>query len=79
MKHPSMPSPVGPTIRPAFIRLPKAGQRDPFTGLSRTALFELLRKGKVKSISMKQPGNKRGIRLIDADSLVAAINAESGS
>ena len=65
------------TIQPAFIRLPKAGQRDPLTGLTRTHLFSLIKAGKVHSVSLKQPGCKRGVRLIDAASLLQAINSET--
>jgi hypothetical protein len=70
-------APVTPII-PAYIRLPRSGQRDPYTGLSRTALFGLLKLGRVKSISLRQPGCRRGVRLIDVPSLIAAINS-SGS
>ncbi|HOX57126.1 MAG TPA: hypothetical protein P5205_08270 [Candidatus Paceibacterota bacterium] len=61
-------------IAPAFIRIPRAGTRDPYTGLTRTALFALVKDGKVKSISLRQPGCKRGVRLIDARSLVETIS-----
>ncbi len=60
-------------IQPAYIRLPRPGARDSYTGLSRTALFGLLKSGKVKSVSLRQDGCKRGIRLIDAASLIGAI------
>jgi hypothetical protein len=60
-------------IQPAYVRLPRPGQRDSLTGLTRTAIFGLLKAGKVRSVSLRQPGTKRGIRLIDAGSLVSAI------
>jgi hypothetical protein len=63
-------------INPAFIRIPRPGCRDPFCGLTRTALFTLIKQGKVSSVSLKQPGGKRGIRLIDAMSLVEALRKE---
>jgi hypothetical protein len=65
------------TIQPAFIRLPRAGQRDPLTGLTRTHLFGLIKTKKVRSVALKQQGCKRGVRLIDAQSLLAAINSEA--
>jgi len=67
------------SIQPAFIRLPRAGQRDPLTGLTRSHLFALLKAGKVRSVSLRQSGAKRGVRLIDAPSLLAAINSGSVS
>lgn len=63
--------------QPAFVRLPRPGQRESLTGLTRTAIFGLLKAGKVRSVSLKQPGCKRGVRLVDAASLVAAIEREA--
>ena len=60
-------------IQPAFIRPPRAGQRDPLCGLSRTQLHGLIKSGRVRSVALKQPGCKRGVRLINAASLIAAI------
>lgn len=65
------------TIQPAFIRLPRAGQRDPLTGLTRTHLFGLIKAKKVRSVALKQEGCTRGVRLIDAQSLIEAINSEA--
>jgi hypothetical protein len=64
-------------IAPAFVRLPRAGQREPFSGLSRTQLFQLIKTGRVKSHSLKMPGCKRGVRLIDAISLRSVIESFS--
>jgi hypothetical protein len=61
---------------PAFIRLPKSGNADPHTGLSRSALDLLVRpqpgndfRPPVKSKMLKMTGEKRGIVLIDFRSL----------
>ncbi len=62
---------------PAFIRYPRPGGRDPLTGLSRTQLFLFVKSGIVRSVAIKQPGCKRGVRLIDVPSLLAAINNSS--
>lgn len=72
--------------KPEFVRLPKAGLRCPFTGLSRSALNELILPSAeqpnppVRSVLMKKRGAIRGIRLIDYDSLMAYIRSfdESG-
>lgn len=58
-------------ILPGFVRLPRAGQRCPYTGLSRTTLFELTvpctRNGyrpPVAGYQLRSKGAQRGIRLI---------------
>lgn len=66
--------------RPEWLRLPKTGQRCPFTGLSRSSLNELIlatkeNEGKppVASKCLRKRGSNRGIRLINYDSLMAFI------
>jgi hypothetical protein len=68
--------PLTGSIQPVFIRLPSPGKLCPYTGLRRTAFYTLLKSGKVKTYTLKQPGSRRGIRLIDFASLVAAIKKE---
>jgi len=60
-------------LQPRFVRLPKPGTLCPFTGLSRTQIYLLCKSGKVKSHSLKRRGTCRGVRLIDFQSLVSAI------
>lgn len=62
---------------PEFIRLPKSGLRCPWTGLSRSALYELIlpAQAPVKSVVLKRRAAKRGIRLIHLPSLVAYLDA----
>jgi hypothetical protein len=60
-------------LQPRFIRLPKPGTLCPFTGLSRTQIYLMCKSGKVKSHSLKRRGTCRGVRLIDFQSLVKAI------
>lgn len=62
-----------------FVRLPKPGTLCPFTGLSRTQIYLLCKSGKVRSHSLRQPGKSRGVRLIDYQSLVAAIEEFAGT
>lgn len=45
-----------------WIRLPKKGYCE-WCGLSRSHLFTLVADGKVRSVSLKKPGNQRGVRL----------------
>ena len=65
---------------PAYIRLPRAGTRCPVTGLTRTALNELVLptaandyRPAVRSFSLRRPGQIRGMRLISLPDLVRHI------
>ena len=60
-----------------LLRLPKSGERCPVTGLSRSKLNTLILpsrangfKPPVRSISLKQRGAVRGVRLIPAEGLL---------
>jgi hypothetical protein len=75
--------------RPEFCRLPPPGQRCPLTGMSRSALNELILpsekngfKPPVRSFCLRQKGAAKGIRLVDYQSLAAHIrtagNIEQG-
>lgn len=64
-------------LQPEFIRLPKAGEICPVTGLPRTTLIELLQEAGSKKIPvryLRKPGATTGIALIPRDKLVAYIN-----
>jgi len=39
------------------------------SGIGRSSLYELIREGKIKSVSIRKRNAIRGIRLISADSL----------
>lgn len=66
---------------PDYLRLPKWGDRDPYFGLSRTALDQLTRpqpfndfRPPVKSKILKMAGSKSGIKLINYASLKAYVD-----
>jgi hypothetical protein len=68
------------TYEPVTIRLPRQGDRCPWTGLSRSALNDLVLPSKrnkfsppVKSNLLKTKENSTGIRLIDFQSLKAYL------
>ena len=70
--------------KPEFIRLPKPGQRCPYTGLARTTMSELTVPGPVndyrppvRSTLLRRRGATRGIRLIDYDSLIQFLSAQT--
>jgi len=79
-------APIG-AFKPEFVRLPKPGLQEPYCGLARSKLNELILptaankfKPPVKSICLRQRGAKRGIRLIVFDSLMTYLRglAEQG-
>lgn len=61
---------------PAFIRLPKPPEKCTISGLCRSTLVKLISGPNplVNSKVLKQPGSKRGIRLIEVSSLLAYLN-----
>jgi hypothetical protein len=69
-------------IRPEFIRLPKQRTNCPYTGFSRTGLYNLCvpckanrHRPKVPAKCLREPGNLRGIWLIPYEDLIAFIRA----
>lgn len=75
------PNTPAAALKPEFLRLPKSGSRCPYTGLSRSKYNEIcLPSAKqpvppVKSISMRQRGQVKGVRLIVFDSLMAYLHS----
>lgn len=62
-------------ILPLYLRLPRNGEKCSVSGLCRSTIYELVSgpTPAVKSKLLKQPGSKRGIRLIETASLVAYL------
>jgi hypothetical protein len=61
---------------PEYMRLPRNGHADPFFGLKRSKLNELILPSKlnsfrppVKSFCLREPGKQKGVRLIVFESL----------
>lgn len=70
-------------VRPEFLRLPPVGTADPLTGLRRSLLNSLIlptaengHKPPVRSIVLRKPGRKRGVRLIHFASLLDYLNQQ---
>lgn len=66
--------------QPQYVRLPQAGQLEPHTGLGRSFLNSLILpspanhfKPPVRSISLRKPGRRFGVRLIDYADLLRWI------
>jgi hypothetical protein len=61
--------PLGRGNETQWIRLPKPGQYESNTGLTRSVLTRLCIEGKVRSLSLREPGKARGCRLVNLQSL----------
>jgi hypothetical protein len=61
--------------RPEWIRLPKPGTLCPWTGLSRSKLWEVLQTGRVRNVCLRKEGALRGARLIHLASLLAHLDS----
>jgi rubredoxin len=55
-----------------WVRIPSKGYC-PWCGLSRSHLFELIRENKIKSRTLRKPGNIRGPRLVWLPSVYSYI------
>jgi len=62
---------------PEYIRLPRQGDAEPRTGLSRSVLHRLCVEGKVKSVSLRDEGKQRGTRLVHLPSLLSYLEGLS--
>ena len=67
-----------------FVRLPRAGELEPHTGLGRSFLNTLILPCAannfhpvVRSISLRRPGHKFGVRLIDYPDLIRWIQSHA--
>src|SRR5262249_29404749 len=68
-------------LLPIWIRSPKTGPEH-YTGLCRSKLYELGAKGKIKSRSIREPGQIKGTRLFNLRSILEFIEScgdEKGS
>ncbi len=68
------------SIAPEFFPLPQRGH-DPHLGLGRSSYYELEKRGLLRLIRVRKPGNVRGKVLIpfaEAVALIRSLAAESG-
>ena len=61
-------------VQPIWLRVPKAVQ---LTGLSRSKVYELLGAGAIRSASLRDPGQRHAVRLIDRADLLAFIESSA--
>jgi hypothetical protein len=62
---------------PVWIRAPRAGEYEHFSGLSRGKLYQLESLGLIKTASLRPPGAVRGVRLFHLGSLLKYIECLS--
>lgn len=68
---------------PVWIRSPKSGPEH-YVGFTRAKLYELAGDGKIRSVSIREPGQVKGVRLFHLGSILdfvarceASVNAEA--
>jgi hypothetical protein len=61
---------------PLWIRAPVKGP-EYWTGFSRSKLYELAKDGKIRSVSIRDPGQKKGTRLFELKSILALIDSQA--
>jgi hypothetical protein len=62
-------------LRPIWVRAPKPGAHDFFSGLGRGKLFQAAALGYVRTASLKPPGAARGVRLFDLRSILKYVES----
>jgi hypothetical protein len=69
------PSPESPSgMAGDWLRVPKPGMH--LYGLTRSFFYQLAAAGLIRTMSLKVPGKKRGVRLIHRPSLEAYLSAQ---
>lgn len=75
-------APANSCNKPEFLRLPKSGTLCPWTGLSRSKMWQVIQSsnGKIKTVCLRRKGAVKGARLIHFDSLMNYLHsiAEGG-
>ena len=63
---------------PLWIRAPKKGT-EYWTGYSRSKLYELAKDRKIRSVSIREPGQKKGTRLFELRSILAFTDSQDAA
>jgi hypothetical protein len=63
---------------PLWIRAPAKGS-EYWTGFSRSKLYELAKGGKMRSVSIREPGQEKGTRLFELKSILAFIDSQAAT
>jgi hypothetical protein len=68
----------GTQALPVWVRAPVRGP-EYWTGFSRSKLYELAKDGKIRSASIREPGQKKGTRLFELRSILAFIDSQDAA
>lgn len=60
--------------KPVWIRAPRGGGPEHYTGFSRSKLYELDASGLIRSVSIRKPGQVKGTRLFNLASILRLID-----
>ncbi len=63
--------------RPETFRLPKAAERDPFFGFSRTFYYEGEHRGYWRLIRIRERGKLRGVTLVPFDAVARFVHSQT--
>lgn len=61
-------------VLPLWLRIPQAIR---LSGVSRSKLYELIRENRIRSASLRDPGQTKATRLISRESLLAYIDSHA--
>lgn len=62
-------------LRPVWVRAPKPGQVEYFSGLGRGKMYQVEAMGLIKTASLKPPGAIRGVKLFHLESLLKYVES----
>jgi len=62
-------------LRPVWVRAPKPGQVEYFSGLGRGKMYQAEALGLIKTASLKPPGAIRGVKLFHLESLLKYVES----
>ena len=74
----SQPKRLAAPPLPLWIRAPAKGP-EYWTGFSRSKLYELVRDRKIRSVSIREPGQEKGTRLFELRSILAFIDSQDAA
>ena len=58
---------------PVWVRAPRGGGCEHYSGLGRSKLYELATTGRIRSVSLRDGGSVKGVRLFDLSSILNFI------
>lgn len=60
-------------LRPVWVRAPRNAAQEFYTGQSRAMLYRWASEGKIRSVSIREPGQVKGVRLFHLGSILEFI------